>query len=129
MLKVPTRLLLHSREETGVASIDRIAFWCVPNQYQRTKCRFNEDPLAGPKRKSVGVFVCPFWVKSRHRGTPNQCPLYPKKRTLELGRKMSAFCQKRTYVRSAPFTQSRARPGCASRAFVRVTIEFADDSG
>jgi hypothetical protein len=23
----------------------------------------------------------PLWVKSRHRGTSNQCPLYPQKRT------------------------------------------------
>src|SRR6516225_6257904 len=82
MLKVPTRLLLHSREETGVASIDRIAFWCVPNQYQRTKCRFNEDPLVGPKRKSVGVFVCPFWVISGHCAVSGRCPLYPQKRTI-----------------------------------------------
>src|SRR6516165_7567141 len=76
MLKVPTRLLLHSREETGVASIDRIAFWCVPNQYQRTKCRFNEDPLVGPKRKSVGVFVCPFLVKSRHSALQQKMSLF-----------------------------------------------------
>jgi len=27
------------------------------------------------------------------------------------------------------FTQSRARPGCASRTFVRIAIELADDSG
>src|SRR6516162_339076 len=98
MLKVPTRLLLHSREETGVASIDQIAFWCVPNQYQRTKCRFNEDPLVGPKRKSVGVFVCPFWVISGHCAVSGRCPLYPQKRTLELSRGMSALCQKRTYA-------------------------------
>jgi len=24
---------------------------------------------------------CPLWVKSRHRSTSNQCPLYPQKRT------------------------------------------------
>src|SRR6516162_7098454 len=40
---------------------------------------------------------CPLWVKSRHRGTSNQCPLYPRKRTLELSRVMSALCQKRTF--------------------------------
>ena len=34
---------------------------------------------------------CPLWVKSRHRGTSNQCPLYPQKRTLELSREMSAL--------------------------------------
>ena len=26
---------------------------------------------------------CPLWVKSGHRRTSNQCPLYPQKRTLE----------------------------------------------
>jgi hypothetical protein len=25
---------------------------------------------------------CPLWVKSRHRSTPDRCPLYPRKRTL-----------------------------------------------
>jgi hypothetical protein len=24
---------------------------------------------------------CPLWVKSRHRNSSNQCPLYPQKRT------------------------------------------------
>ena len=42
---------------------------------------------------------CPLWVKSRHRGISNQCPLYPKKRTLELNGVMSALCQKRTFDR------------------------------
>ena len=41
---------------------------------------------------------CPLWVKSGHRGTSNQCPLYPQKRTLELSRVMSALCQKQTYA-------------------------------
>jgi len=27
----------------------------------------------------------PLWVKSRHCGISNQCPLYPQKRTSELG--------------------------------------------
>ena len=35
---------------------------------------------------------CPLWVKSRHRSSSNQCPLYPQKRTLELSRVMSALC-------------------------------------
>src|SRR5262249_31165023 len=25
---------------------------------------------------------CPLWVKSRHQGQLNECPLYPQKRTL-----------------------------------------------
>src|SRR6516164_1336670 len=41
-------------------------------------------------------FKCLLWVKSRHRGIFNQCPLYPQKRTLELSHGMSALCQKRT---------------------------------
>src|SRR6516165_1438653 len=94
MLKVPTRSLLHSREETGVASIDRIAFWCVPNQYQRTKCRFNEDPLVGPKRKSVGVFVCSFWVISGHCAVSGRMSALPQKRTFVSAAVMSALCQK-----------------------------------
>jgi hypothetical protein len=33
---------------------------------------------------------CLLWVKSRHWGTSEQCPLYPQKQTLELNRLMSA---------------------------------------
>src|SRR6516164_7252722 len=43
---------------------------------------------------------CPLWVISGHRRTSSQCPLYPQKRTLELGREMSALCQKQTSDRS-----------------------------
>src|SRR5215471_1931050 len=39
---------------------------------------------------------CPLWVKSRPRGTSNQCPLYPQKRTSLRVIGMSALCQKRT---------------------------------
>jgi hypothetical protein len=39
-----------------------------------------------------------LWVKSRHCGISNQCPLYPQKRTLELSREMSALRQKRTHA-------------------------------
>src|SRR5215470_7475852 len=34
---------------------------------------------------------CPLWVKSRHRGTSNQCPLYPRKQTLLLSSGMFAL--------------------------------------
>src|SRR5262249_55681705 len=47
-----------------------------------------------------GSCLCPLWVKSRHRGTSNRCPLYPQKRTLELSRGMSALCQKETFRRA-----------------------------
>ena len=40
---------------------------------------------------------CPLWVKSRHRRTSNQCPLYPQKRTSMSTIAMSALCQKRTF--------------------------------
>src|SRR3974390_1283183 len=36
---------------------------------------------------------CPLWVKSRHSLMSDQCPLYPRKRTLELSRVMSALCR------------------------------------
>jgi hypothetical protein len=38
----------------------------------------------------------PMWVKRRHRGKFKPCQLYPRKRTLELSREMSAMCQKQT---------------------------------
>ena len=44
---------------------------------------------------------CPLWVKSRHCGTSNQCPLYPQKQTLELSGVMSALCQKQTFCAAA----------------------------
>src|SRR6516225_12302773 len=60
---------------------------------------------------------CPLWVKSRHRGTSGQCPLYPQKRTLEISHGMSALCQKQTHAlqqnASYSITSSAAtsRPG------------------
>ena len=57
-----------------------------------------------PLRHSINAVTrlwrrqCPLWVKSRHRGISNQCPLYPQKQTLELIRVMSALCQKRTHA-------------------------------
>jgi hypothetical protein len=55
---------------------------------------------------------CPLWVKSRHRGTSNQCLLYPQKRTLELSRGMSALCQKRTSRRARPVQCQPGLSGC-----------------
>src|SRR5215469_5941832 len=40
-------------------------------------------------------------VKSGHRDKLKECPLYPQRRTLELGRGMSALCQKRTSPNAA----------------------------
>src|SRR5215470_14511276 len=45
---------------------------------------------------------CPLWVKSRHCGTSNQCPLYPQKRTLIL-----SLCQKRTFMGAFAVNDSR----------------------
>jgi hypothetical protein len=39
---------------------------------------------------------CPLWVISGHRGMSDQCPLYPRKRTLRRATVMSALCQKPT---------------------------------
>ena len=37
---------------------------------------------------------CPLWVKSRHQGISNQCPLYPRKRTFRTPSSMSVICSK-----------------------------------
>ena len=51
------------------------------------------------KRASFGVQMqCPLWVKSRHTGRSEQCPLYPQERTLVERIVMSALCQKRTHA-------------------------------
>jgi hypothetical protein len=38
---------------------------------------------------------CPLWVRSGHHGSPDECPLYPPKRTLSDTTGMSALCQSR----------------------------------
>src|SRR6516164_9559770 len=48
------------------------------------------------------------WVKSRHRSTSNQCPLYPRKRTSLERVGMSALCQKRTYDLCLPLPGGQA---------------------
>src|SRR5262249_11543789 len=66
--------------------------------------------------------VCPLWVKSRHCGISNQCPLYPQKRTLELSREMSALCQKQTWhdLLNARPTQSPRQRAATSKAAQQV---------
>ena len=44
-----------------------------------------------------GAEQCLLWVKSGHSTIFGRCLLYPRKRTLELTRVMSALCQKRTW--------------------------------
>jgi hypothetical protein len=39
---------------------------------------------------------CPSWVKNRHGIAACRCPLYPRKRTSERSREMSALGHKRT---------------------------------
>src|SRR5262249_6373973 len=55
----------------------------------------------------VGARQCPLWVISGHRSSSNQCPLYPRKRTLLTVIGMSALCQKQTYGTAANNRQSR----------------------
>ena len=40
--------------------------------------------------------ICPLWVKSRHGVLDLECLLYPQKRTLIGGSRMSALCQTQT---------------------------------
>src|SRR6516164_1435669 len=85
----------------------------------------------------LGIEPYRFRVKIRHLRYKASCPLYPRKRTLELSRGMSALCQKRTravqqkntatdfYVRAMAifevmlaltFPSLRSGPRCASIA-------------
>src|SRR5262249_45462638 len=41
---------------------------------------------------------CPLWVKSRHRGTSSECPLYPQKQTSLNAVVTSALCLKQTFM-------------------------------
>ena len=45
--------------------------------------------------------LSPVKVRSRHCAASDQCPLYPRERTLEFNRVMSALCQKRTFCAAA----------------------------
>ena len=47
-------------------------------------------------RVGVARTVCPLWVKSGHRGTYKQCPLYPQKRTLNCAVCISPSVHKRS---------------------------------
>ena len=44
--------------------------------------RSHDSRIAVKQGEPEGTNKCPLWVKSRHRGTSDQCPLYPQKRTL-----------------------------------------------
>src|SRR5262249_46111178 len=71
------------------ANVRSVASWLRP---RRGLNRVSKDyhifgsrivPFVAPK---AGPQPCPLWVKSRHRSTSSQCPLYPRKRTSELAR-------------------------------------------
>src|SRR5215472_2520231 len=62
---------------------------CIGCKKEYHKFRSRIVPFVAPKRQQ-----CPLWVKSGHRSTSGQYPLYPQKRTLELNRAMSALCAK-----------------------------------
>jgi hypothetical protein len=79
---------------------------------------------------------CPLWVKSRHRGTSNQCPLYPQKRTfaahltlprrLENSQPMRFGCT--TTGMSASFANIRHRRwiGTHSQRKISLSCELPD---
>jgi hypothetical protein len=58
-----------------------------------TESYFEKSILRAGRQKRFSTVS----VKSRHRIGSAPCPLYPRKRTLELGRGMSALRQKRTF--------------------------------
>jgi len=43
--------------------------------------RFERGVQRGVIAPTPSLCLCLLWVKSRHRGTSSQCPLYPRKRT------------------------------------------------
>jgi len=62
------------------------------------------------------------FVKSRHRGTSNQCPLYPRKRTLTERGGMSALCQFQTSLtKRHPALRSHKRPGSTAGAIQSIS--------
>ena len=64
---------------------------------------------------------CPLWVKSKHRGEFKECPLYPRKRTLELSAEMSALCQKRTRQQKSSVLPMWIEPTSYSAAVLGTT--------
>ena len=77
-----SRRLMASPAPRTTSGIKRISRFWIEN------CRSLIPKRAAP---------CPLWVKSRHRGTSNQCPLYPQKRTSRSATGMSALCQIQTF--------------------------------
>jgi len=67
---------------------------------------------------------CPLWVKSKHRGTSNQCLLYPQKRTWSGTVMMSALYQKRTST-----CETRWIDPQAAVAFTRAVRLFSSTVG
>src|SRR5262249_16643751 len=65
---------------------------------------------------------CPLWVKSRHRSTASQCPLYPRKRTLVERVVMSALCQKQTYAAQQNALFDHTTPALMTRVCGKVRL-------
>src|SRR5262249_42556218 len=55
-------------------------------------------PEGVPLRRGTPGYAL-SWVNNGHGGKSKECPVYPRKRTLDLSRVMSASCQKRTLRR------------------------------
>ena len=72
---------------------------------------------------------CPFWVKSRHCGTFEQCPLYRQKRTLLSVVVMSALCQKQTFRSATQEVRNQLVATPAGTRYRRVAIYGLADLG
>jgi hypothetical protein len=68
---------------------------------------------------------CPLWVKSRHCGISNQCPLYPQKRTWLSTVVMSALCQKQTSAFQTDHLAVTAERRNAHREIAISALAFA----
>jgi len=77
---------------------------------------------------------CPLWVISGHWGTSEQCPLYPRKRTLRRATSMSALCQKQTLSGLNPIGGNKQRahrrrgnaPQCPGGKYSTVVAHLPD---
>jgi hypothetical protein len=68
---------------------------------------------------------CPLWVKSRHCGISNQCPLYPLKRTSSNAIWVSAQCQKLTSLPNKKVSQQvKTRLSTCPRGYITWAMIF-----
>jgi hypothetical protein len=96
-VNTPTR-----RTRSTCCALDATGQAAAPPRIPRNSRRLMSVPKLGmpivPAQIRTGkrTTKCPLWVKSRHRSVSAQCPLYPRKRTFDRRRGMSALCQKQT---------------------------------